>query len=581
MRHLAPSNRSPPPPPPFSGRPMLPPTSPQYTQSQYGAPPPPPPPPPQSRVTVPPQSLARDPIMQPSGHRPGSSMSISSMLGADPEHSTRDTARPHSNGHLKGIPPLIRSPTRPNPQGSSVLGSLQRSSTPDTYKSWGSEHTRPSRAYSGGPPQRPFSGFHPGSPESFRFAPPNQSSPGQPAPYYQNTQYGQPQRNEPDVSRRRTSLDTLGTPISTRPQMMNHTPLDSDLVRESNNAPATPDSTITTEKQLLHQRPIESPEDRYSIRRISPERAHKYAHTSQSSKPAHSQQSQYGVRDGQSSAPTNSHYPFLSRQPPQSSPFDRRYPGSSDKAQRESTPGRSVSSRLDNSQSATAMYPTVRPTVITESQSVHQDSGRSLTPSMDAADRLQRRDSPLALTSRNALSTPTSDVIVHSVEDSNQNTKLLHFLAESKRGRISPLPQAVQGAQARMKGPTSEPGIKKEFGMMFSGIGSGVGSNMSTPVPPDTQTPDSIPSSPTRVGEVERITPLGTKADLTDAKKRRNPSKRRSRKARESDIKREELDLKASPSLQRSLSGMSGVSGRGQKRSRQSYQPTSTPIDQT
>lgn len=42
----------------------------------------------------------------------------------------------------------------------------------------------------------------------------------------------------------------------------------------------------------------------------------------------------------------------------------------------------------------------------------------------------------------------------------------------NRKGRNSPFPQAVQGAQ----GPPGEPGIKSEFGKMFSGIGSGVGS---------------------------------------------------------------------------------------------------------
>ena len=42
----------------------------------------------------------------------------------------------------------------------------------------------------------------------------------------------------------------------------------------------------------------------------------------------------------------------------------------------------------------------------------------------------------------------------------------------NRKGRNSPFPQAVQGAQ----GPPGDPGIKSEFGKMFSGIGSGVGS---------------------------------------------------------------------------------------------------------
>lgn len=53
----------------------------------------------------------------------------------------------------------------------------------------------------------------------------------------------------------------------------------------------------------------------------------------------------------------------------------------------------------------------------------------------------------------------------------------------NRKGRISPLPQAVQGAQPQHQGPAGEPGIKSEFGRMFSGIGSGAsGLGFSSPV---------------------------------------------------------------------------------------------------
>ncbi len=55
----------------------------------------------------------------------------------------------------------------------------------------------------------------------------------------------------------------------------------------------------------------------------------------------------------------------------------------------------------------------------------------------------------------------------------------------NRKGRNSPFPQAVQGAQ----GPPGEPGIKSEFGKMFSGIGSGVGSIGGSGASGGTQTP--------------------------------------------------------------------------------------------
>lgn len=58
---------------------------------------------------------------------------------------------------------------------------------------------------------------------------------------------------------------------------------------------------------------------------------------------------------------------------------------------------------------------------------------------------------------------------------------LLGIQEINRKGRISPLPQAVQGAQPQLAGPAGEPGIKSEFGRMFSGIGTGVGAM--SPIP--------------------------------------------------------------------------------------------------
>ncbi|KLP21991.1 Uncharacterized protein LW94_11209 [Fusarium fujikuroi] len=56
----------------------------------------------------------------------------------------------------------------------------------------------------------------------------------------------------------------------------------------------------------------------------------------------------------------------------------------------------------------------------------------------------------------------------------NGQRNLLAIQEMNRKGRISPLPQAVQGAQLQQPGPTGEPGIKSEFGRMFAGIGNGV-----------------------------------------------------------------------------------------------------------
>lgn len=91
----------------------------------------------------------------------------------------------------------------------------------------------------------------------------------------------------------------------------------------------------------------------------------------------------------------------------------------------------------------------------------------------------------------------------HSTDESNrrptedlpQHRSLLNVANENKRGgRASPVPQAVQGAQAQIVGP--ETAIKSEHGRVFSGIGGGVGSV--TTGPPSISTPTAQTVSPFR-----------------------------------------------------------------------------------
>lgn len=80
----------------------------------------------------------------------------------------------------------------------------------------------------------------------------------------------------------------------------------------------------------------------------------------------------------------------------------------------------------------------------------------------------------------------------HAKDGENAHHKSLALALENNRrhGRLSPLPQAVQGAQSQSNGPSRDPSIKNEFSKMFAGIGSGVssaglaGSGTSTPYPP-------------------------------------------------------------------------------------------------
>ncbi|PMB71810.1 hypothetical protein BM221_001906 [Beauveria bassiana] len=90
----------------------------------------------------------------------------------------------------------------------------------------------------------------------------------------------------------------------------------------------------------------------------------------------------------------------------------------------------------------------------------------------------------------------------------NHQRNLLGVQDMNRKGRMSPLPQAVQGAQPQQPGPAGEPGIKSEFGRMFAGIGSGVGNmGASNPV---TSAP-SGQAGPGALGKDEDHTADGTK----------------------------------------------------------------------
>ncbi|KAL8736476.1 MAG: hypothetical protein Q9166_000268 [cf. Caloplaca sp. 2 TL-2023] len=143
----------------------------------------------------------------------------------------------------------------------------------------------------------------------------------------------------------------------------------------------------------------------------------------------------------------------------------------------------------------------------------------------------------------------------HNIPQARHSLSLL--LENGKRGRVSPLPQAVQGAQGRNSGPASDPGIKNEFGRMFSGIGSGVG--ISGPMGSGASTP--FPGSPKVNHEPERRTPFAARGELTELTKR---PKERSKMGRsllaDDDDPRTEAENGNTPS------GMGASATRGTKR---------------
>lgn len=121
---------------------------------------------------------------------------------------------------------------------------------------------------------------------------------------------------------------------------------------------------------------------------------------------------------------------------------------------------------------------------------MRQDSVQSQSDRSVFGDRLRSRPySPFA-GSVASQSGPLDDQARKGSDELSQHRAILALANESKRGRYSPLPQAVQGAQAHT--PTPDAGIKTEHGRVFSGIGSGMGSTSANPTP----TPQPLPASP-------------------------------------------------------------------------------------
>jgi hypothetical protein len=281
---------------------------------------------------------------------------------------------------------------------------------------------------------------------------------------------------------------------------------------------------------------------------------------------ANTPQPRYGVRQDLPPGATTTNYPFLSRPSHQAS-YDNR---ADEKA---SERGSDLSQPRPSSIQPTNVLETFRR--MRDSRSVgpgqhHHGQAPGQSNAMDHQAPPGHRSPSLTRTGHPGSSAlARTDSNMSNQEDGlHPGKSLLGHLMENKRGRLSPLPQAVQGAQARMRGPASEPGIKNEFARMFSGIGSGVGSAASTPVPMETNAPHSFPASPTmtedRGHRIERV-------DLSEHVKLRTASRggRRGRKPKEEDLK-VEGESRDGPGLTRSSSG------RGVKRNRHSYQAHST-----
>ncbi|KAM7208199.1 protein split ends [Naviculisporaceae sp. PSN 640] len=113
-----------------------------------------------------------------------------------------------------------------------------------------------------------------------------------------------------------------------------------------------------------------------------------------------------------------------------------------------------------------------------------------------------------------------------------QQRNMLGVQEINRKGRISPLPQAVQGAQPQLAGPAGEPGIKSEFGRMFSGIGTGI--SIASPVPTGAQLPFSGP------GLLRREESDGAPQEMAVDSPAKGPGRGKRRKLKDEDTRNED-----------------------------------------
>lgn len=198
-----------------------------------------------------------------------------------------------------------------------------------------------------------------------------------------------------------------------------------------------------------------------------------------------------------------------------------------------------------------------------ESRLMHEmprDLYRSSPPPSDMAPFPAYRngfpvDRPLTFEEHQRLEAMREQQVRKESDGSAHHRSLLNISPEmDRRGRNSPLPQAVQGVQPQRFGPGgSNPGIKSEFGRMFSGLGSGVGST--TPTAGQSVNGTTTPSRISPMRHIDSGDLVRTAvAEIEDGSRGRGGSrggKRNGRRSR-SQVEKEEVetyDGRMTPSL--------------------------------
>ncbi|QGA19594.1 hypothetical protein EYB26_007283 [Talaromyces marneffei] len=435
-------------------------------------------------------------------HRPGASMSISSMLGSDPDRPSRDHptslfSRPSMSspfGASRNSSGAMSPPNAPARPPSTIDHPLmRRSQTPDKPFAKDPLSRQSSRSESGGFSDSTKFSFGRSSFSQY----PEKSTTTQKSP--RNATASDP----PFGHSRRVSLNSAIQRPSSQPQ------------QEETRAPAYSPRTRTSSESIFgsthhntsyldHEtRPFARYGGIYSDRareeQLAREREKEKNTTHEPErKPAFGLlHGRYGVPPAErdENRPNRPSWEIGRSQP--KSPEARRFTTTASESGSGSGFGfgsiqsytKSLGSQLGASRSAPATTPSH------SSFSLHSRQSQPTPPPHEQSflGKTQSQPRPLSVTSapsasQSSLGASGSAAAAAAEEqrrkgsdDLMQHRTLLGIGADGKRaGRASPLPQAVQGAQAQFIGSAGETGIKGELGRVFAGIGSGVGTGPSS-----------------------------------------------------------------------------------------------------
>jgi hypothetical protein len=410
-------------------------------------------------------------------------MSISSMLGSDNDKPTREPAQPYPQNP---VPPFSHS----NPPAS-VMGAMSppqhtsrpsvgeypykpRSQTPEQFGVPNLFQSRPHRSSSSSMVQRPGPFGEPQRPiNNTPFSRFGESS-------YTPTSSGSMNRTE-EVSdpARRTSISDLMQRPNSQPQPNNNfgasrpspftTPSTRPAWLEHSGSNSTGNTGLANPTEMGRRQSLGG-ESRQDVG--FPSRQTEQINSYDTRPPGFNtrpQQSPFGTQDRErTSQPRTESTPSHQTSPDthrQADPSPSRTPGtvSNDRLSMQN-PLRAPDSQL------------------TSQPMMKQDSAQSQGERSIFGDRLDRSRPRLfspfgsSVTSQpfSGTSAPPEDQSRKGSDELSQHRLLLGVAADAKRGRFSPLPQAVQGAQAQSLGPDKIVKTESGSGRVFSGIGGGV-----------------------------------------------------------------------------------------------------------